>query len=124
LINTSRDYLSRGGMDALNFQSIGSAIQSVNEWAFAIYVIIFTVGALMLYSVLYQSRLVPRFISAWGFLAAVLLLIGSVLIMLDVFAGASAVELVFSMPIAVNEMVLAVWLIVKGFHPAAITIDP
>jgi hypothetical protein len=123
LIDTSRDYLSRGGADAPLFQSIGSAIQSVNDRAFAIYVVIFTVGALILYSALYRSRLVPRWISAWGFLAAVLLLIGSVLIMLDVFAGASGVELVFSMPIAVNEMVLAVWLIVKGFNSAAIKVE-
>ena len=76
----------------------------------------------MFFLVLYRSKLIPRFISAWGFIAAALLLVGSVLIMFDAFAGISesGLELIFALPIAVNEMVLAVWLIVKGFNPSAI----
>ena len=122
LINVSRDYLNNGGMDASHLQNIGNWIQSVNDWTFSIYLIVFTLGALMFYSVLYRSKLIPRFISAWGFLAAALLLTGSVLIMVDAFTGISALglELIFALPIAVNEMVLAVWLIVKGFNPSAI----
>jgi hypothetical protein len=125
LINISRDYLSRGGMDASYFQNIGSSIQSENDWAFSIYLLVFTLGALMLYSVLYKSKLIPRFISAWGFFAAALLLTGSVLIMVDMFTGISelGLELILVTPIAVNEMVLAIWLIVKGFNPTAITAD-
>ena len=121
LISVSRDYLNEGGTDAV-LQNIGSWIQSVNEWAFLMYLLVFTLGALMFYSVLYASKLIPRFISAWGFIAAALLLIGSVLIMFDMFAGISesGLELIFALPIAVNEMVLAVWLIVKGFNPSAI----
>ena len=122
LISVSRDYLNKGGTDASVLQNIGSWIQSVNEWAFLMYLLVFTLGALMFYSVLYQSKLIPRFISGWGFIAAALLLIGSVLIMVDMFAGISetGLELIFALPIAVNEMVLAVWLIVKGFNPSAI----
>jgi len=122
LISVSRDYLNKGGTDASVLQNIGSWIQSVNEWAFLMYLLVFTLGALMFYSVLYRSKLIPRFISAWGFIAAALLLIGSVLIMFDTFAGISetGLELIFALPIAVNEMVLAVWLIMKGFNPSAI----
>jgi hypothetical protein len=122
LINVSQDYLNRGEMDALYFQNIGSSIQSENDWVFSIYVIVFTLGASMLYSVLYRSRLVPRFISAWGFVGAALLLIGTVLVMVEALTGLSegAVQLIFATPIAVNEMVLAIWLIVKGFNPSAI----
>lgn len=122
LINVSKDYLNKGGVDASYFQNIGSSIQSVNDWTFSIYVLVFTVGALMLYFVLYKSKLIPRFISAWGFIAAAFLLIGSVLIMVEMFTGISelGLQLIFVIPIAVNEMVLAIWLIVKGFNPTAI----
>ncbi|GAG07668.1 unnamed protein product, partial [marine sediment metagenome] len=122
LINVSQDYLNKGGMDASYFQNIGSSIQSVNNWAFSIYVLVFTAGALMLYSVLYKSKLIPRFISAWGFIAAAVLLTGSVLIMVDMFTEISelGLNLIFATPIAVNEMVLAIWLIVKGFNSSTI----
>lgn len=123
LINVSRDYLNRGGIDVSYIQNMGNTIQSMNYWTFSIYVLVFTVGALMLYSVLYKSKLVPRFISVWGIIAAVIMLLGSVLIMVEIFAGVSDVvlQLILVVPIAVNEMVLAVWLIAKGFNPSVIT---
>ena len=123
LINVSQDYINSGRMDAYSIENIGSFVQSVNDWAFSIYLVVFCLGALLFYFVLYKSKLIPRFISAWGFLAAALLLTGSVLILLEVFTGISqlGLELIFVLPIAVNEMVLAIWLIVKGFNLSAIT---
>ena len=98
-----------------------SAIQSENYWGDTtglIYNIVFVIGALMLYAVLYQSQLVPRCISVWGLLAAVALLIGG---LLSVFTSISpTITLLIILPIAVQEMVMALWLIVKGFNPSAI----
>jgi hypothetical protein len=125
LVNLSQDYLSKGGVDTSYFQYIGSSIQSVDHWAGTqglIYHIIFVLGSLMLYYVLYRSKLVPRFISAWGFIAAIVLLTGSVMANIDIFTGISEVglELIFALPIALAEIMLSIWLIVKGFDPSAI----
>ena len=122
LINISRDYLNNGGLDVSYYQNLGSSIQSENEWTFMIYVLVFTVGALLLYSVLYKSKLVPRFISLWGLIAAAYLLTGTILIMVETFTGISdmGLQLIFTLPIALNEIVLAVWLISRGFNPSAI----
>jgi hypothetical protein len=121
LIGVSQEYLNQGGMDSVCFQSIGSAIQAENYWGDTtglIYNIVFIIGALILYSVFYQSKLIPRWISAWGFIAAVALLTGA---MLSVFSNISpALTLLVVLPIAVQEMVMAGWLIVKGFNPSAI----
>ena len=125
LVNLSQDYLNKGGVDASYFQYIGSSIQSVNYWAGTtglIYLIVFALGSLMLYSVLYTSKLIPRFISVWGLIAALVLLTGSVLANIDMFTEISGLglELIFALPIAVAEMMLSIWLIVKGFNPSAI----
>ncbi|WP_445475645.1 DUF4386 domain-containing protein [Methanococcoides methylutens] len=125
LVNLSQDYLNKGGGDALYFQYIGSSIQSVDHWAGTqglIYHIVFAFGSLMLYYVLFRSKLVPRFISAWGFIAAIALLTGSILANIDMFTGISemGLELIFALPIAVAEIMLSIWLIVKGFDPSAI----
>ncbi len=118
MITLSQGYLAAGGADAAYYQATGSLIQSGGHWAFLLSVaIVFPLGALMLYTMLYTSKLVPRAISGWGFIAAALLLVGSVLAMFDVFAGVSQsiLELILTIPIAAQEMVLALWLIVKGF---------
>ena len=119
LINVSQGYLLKGGMDTPFFQNMGLLIQSTNQLIFSIYVVVFAVGALLLYSALYKSKLVPRFISLWGLIGAVVILSGALLGMI-VFGSESSDlgwEPVFFIPIAVNEMVLAIWLIAKGFNP-------
>jgi hypothetical protein len=122
LINVSQGYLAAGPADAPFFQNLGGFIQSWNLWGWCFYVLVFAIGALIFYTALYQSRLVPRWISGWGLLAAAMIFLSGVFPMLEIepnFLGA-ATELVFVLPIAVQEMVLAGWLILKGFNPSAI----
>jgi len=122
LISASQNYLGSAGTAASYWQNAGSAAQSWNLWAFYFYIFFFTIGALLFYSALYQSRLVPRFLSIWGLIAAALLLAGTTLEIVEAFSGipAGMRELGYAAPIAVNEMVLALWLIVKGFNPTAL----
>jgi hypothetical protein len=126
LINVSEGYLNSGEAGASYFQNLGRSIQAENMWIFLFYVLVFTIGGLIFYSALYKSRVVPRFISIWGLIAAALLLVGTVLLMLEVDTGAlgNVWELITAAPIAVNEMVLALWLIVKGFKPSAVAPVP
>ena len=73
----------------------------------------FVLGALMFYAVLYQYRLVPRWLSTWALVGAVLYIVAPIGSMF----GLSLVF--FTGPLAVQEMVMAVWLIAKGFDPSA-----
>lgn len=77
----------------------------------------FVIGAFMFYWLLLRARLVPRWISIWGLVGAVLYLAAPLARM----AGLSLDFLMF--PLAVQEMVLAVWLIAKGFSPSTIAFD-
>jgi hypothetical protein len=78
----------------------------------------FALGALMFYVLLYQSRLVPRWLSAWGLVGAVLYIVPPLGNMFGLSLG------VLMAPLAVQEMVLAVWLIGKGFNPSAAASAP
>ena len=86
------------------------------EWSHqVIAVIFFLLGALMYYTVLYQSKLIPRWLSGWGFVAAILFLIVTVIGAFNHDFLTSTIHTVLTAPIGLQEMVLAVWLIVKGF---------
>ncbi len=83
-----------------------------------LYNIVFVIGMLMLNWMLWKSRLVPQWISGWGMVsAAVLGGLAIVVLFLEV-SGALAVTLIA--PLAVQEMVLALWFIFKGFDRAAL----
>jgi hypothetical protein len=124
-ISLSQEYLSGQGADAAYLRNTGSSIQAWNDWTFSFYIFIFAIGAMMLYAVLYRSRLIPRFISGWGFISAVLIFTSVLLDMLELnlnFPG-MAFELIFVVPIAVQEMVMALWFIIKGFNPSAVAVE-
>jgi hypothetical protein len=78
----------------------------------------FVLGALMFYVLLYRSRLVPRWLSAWGLVGAGLYVLAPLGSMFDLSLGYAMA------PLALQEMVMAVWLIAKGFDPSAIAPEP
>lgn len=104
---------------------IGQSIQFHRHWAVIIYVVIFTLGAVSFYSLLYKSKLVPRFLSIWGYLAALFLLAGALIGIynLGVFSRMPFMQamIYFAPPIALNELFLGFWLIFKGFNESTIT---
>ena len=77
----------------------------------------FVLGALMFYVVLYQYRLVPRWLSTWALVGAALYIVAPLGSMFGLSLG------VLMAPLAVQEMGMAVWLIAKGFDPSAISAE-
>ncbi|MFC1770166.1 DUF4386 family protein, partial [Nitrospirota bacterium] len=78
----------------------------------------FGLSALILNFVLFQSKFISRWLSGWGFVGAALVLVN---FLLQLFSN-NPVEILY-IPIAVQEMVFAVWLIVKGFNLPVIDIE-
>ena len=78
------------------------------------------VNALLIGSLLYQSRLVPRVLPLLGFVGAALLVAGDVAVLFGLTGQHGAVGVV-AFPIAIWEFSLGVYLVVKGFRPSAIT---
>jgi len=121
LINVSQEFVSAGASDASYFQTSGTLLLAARDWTNLIGInFVFNLGALIVYYLLYQSKLVPRFISVWGLIGATSLFVAGLLMMFGLINPLSVVETVMNIPIAVQEMVLAVWLIVKGFDSSAI----
>lgn len=74
----------------------------------------------MYYFLFYQSRLIPRWLSVWGLAEAALAVVAGVFVVFSLISFLSATQVVMSIPIGVQEMVLAVWLIVRGFDVPAV----
>ena len=115
LLTLGQEYTSAGAPDTSYYQITGNLLLAVRDWSFMIGPgLAFTLSALILNYQLFQTRLVPRWLSGWGFIGAALMFVSY----LSQFYGFESVMLLF-LPIAVQEMVFAVWLIIKGFNPSA-----
>ena len=85
----------------------------------AVLSVVFCLGGLMFYALLFRSRIVPRWISVWG-LAAIPVYLGAFLLAMYAVIGYSSAALnLMVLPLAVQEMVLGIWMIARGFRPAA-----
>ena len=120
LLILSQEYVKAGVPDASHFQTLGALLLKGNDSISTILVIVFSLGALMLYYLFYQSKLIPRWISGWGFIAILLHLVTGFLILFHLQSPFSTINIVMNLPIFLQEMVMAVWLIGKGFNPSAI----
>lgn len=120
LMTLSQESAATGATNTSNLQAGGTLLRTVSDWAFSLGVgFVFALSALILNYSLYQSKLVPRWLSVWGFIGAVLILAGHLLEYFNVnHLG------ILDLPIALQEMVFAVWLIVRGFNPAALVSKP
>lgn len=110
LVTLSEDYLPTGP-DAAAFRTSADSLLAIYDWGALLGILLFFgLAGLILNAVLYQSRLIPRWLAIWGLIGAALLLVEGAF---ESF-GADSLE-VLSIPIAVQEMVFAGWLIVRGF---------
>lgn len=117
LITVSEKYAAAAAGDAPNFEGLRSVMLGGIYWAGQMGTVAFIFGGIALYGLLYRSSLVPRFISAWGLIAVVLLIPANVLAP-DPSGDFQPAMLLF-LPMVLNELFLAVWLIAKGFTYAA-----
>lgn len=114
-----------GSIDAgsVSYEVLISVCLTIRDWLSAVLgAAAFCLGAMLYYGVFFRSRLIPRWLAAWGWAAAALHLASALLVMfgMDSF---SPLTLILNLPIFLNELVLGVWLIVKGFNPAALPPD-
>jgi hypothetical protein len=116
----SQGYVKAGVVDAFYFQSLGDLVLQAHDQIGHVLTIVFILGALMFYYVLYRSKLVPRWLSGWGLLAAIPYFVSGVLGLFALVIPMSSIQMILVLPLAVQEMALAVWLIVKGFNSSSV----
>jgi hypothetical protein len=122
LVTLSQEYLAAGASNAGYFQSAGTLVMAAREHLASLLTpIFFSLAALLLYYFLYRSRLVPRFIPVWGFIAVAALLTWN---MLEAFGMSISAGMVFALPMILNEILLGIWLIAKGFNVDAFSSEP
>jgi hypothetical protein len=107
-----------GSPEAPNLRILATVLLEAKEIA-VFGMIVFCLGGLMFYTLLFRSRLVPRWLSGWGLIALVMNISAGLLMTFGFFGPISPISDVLQIPIFLQEMVLAVWLIVKGFNPSA-----
>jgi hypothetical protein len=121
LITLSQEYVKAGVPDASSFQTSGTLAVAGHYWAFQMVIIICGIAGLMFCYLLYQSKLIPRFISVLGIIGYPLSLVAALLDMFGIIDTLHVAGIIMYLPGSIFEvLLLPIWLFVKGFNPSAI----
>ena len=124
LIFLSHEFVDAGSPAAAHFHTMSNVLLAGHDWDSApLAFIAFSLGALMMNYTLYRTRLVPRWISIFGLLAAASILTARLMLLFGLELSSNTVAIMDG-PIFLQEMVFAVWLIFKGFDRSALAAVP
>jgi hypothetical protein len=110
------------GADPGSLVLVGQSLVALHDWTF-LFGPGFVVGVgngLILGYLMYTSRLIPRYLAVLGLIAGPLLIASGVAIMFGVFEAGSVLHMIASLPEFIWELVLGIWLIVRGFNRSAV----
>lgn len=102
--------------------AISQALVAVRDWTFLFgpgFMAVF--NALLLGTLLYKSRLVPRVIPVMGLVGAPLLFAANLTTLFGLNEQTSSISLLATLPIAAWELSVGTWMLVKGFTPSPVT---
>jgi hypothetical protein len=111
----SKEFIA-GGAEAASLQVVGNVLLQTKDIITPVLTIVFIIGAMLLYTLFYLTKLIPRWLSGWGLIGAV------IYVAVDLFMlfGLNLHLDILYVPLAVQEMAMALWLIIKGFNQAAL----
>ena len=110
------------GANAAALVTVGASHVAVYNWAFLLGQSLMPgINALLLGSLLYRSRLVPRVIPVIGLIGAPILIIAVIATLFRGTVPPPSLAVLAALPVAAWELSLGVWLVVKGFKPSPIT---
>jgi hypothetical protein len=121
LLTLSQEFVKAGAPASSYFQTVDVVVNAGIGWLRdAAMLLTFGIGALMYYVVFYQYRIVPRWLTVWGLVGIIFTIISALLVMFHLLPPFGMIQVILNLPILPQELVLAVWLIAKGFNTSAV----
>jgi hypothetical protein len=116
-LNLSQGFAANGG-DAALYTAQGAALLAGHNWlGSAVAVMGWAIGAGMYHWVFFKSGLIPRWLALWGLIGVPFTVAVAVLTAFQVTTPDMALDTFLNIPLGLQEIPLALWLIVKGFNP-------
>lgn len=122
LLTLSREFVAAGAVDVSSINAVGVSLIAIHDWTFMLGpLFLLGINTIMYSYIFYKTKLVPRFLSILGITGAISVFICALLVMFGVIEQVSFWGGILALPVAANEMILAVWLIVRGFNESALS---
>lgn len=117
ILKLSLEYVKKPPSDPAQYLRRGNSLKTTRDLVNHVAMIIMLcLGNILLFTILLQSGLLPGWISIWGLVASSSAIIASMLVLLKNVEVLTPTYVLLNIPLAIQEIVFALWLIVKGLE--------
>ena len=121
LLALSQDFSSSDSLDPIHAETLGNLLRTGRDFMnHVVMILALNIGGLLFYYILFQSQLIPQWLSIWGFIGALLSILASFSLMFNLTTIKTLFYLGLNIPIVLQEIVFGIWLITIGFNPVTI----
>jgi len=104
------------GSELTGADTLAETLKAASDWSGYLGAqMVFALSALVLNWIFFRYRLVPRWLSVWGLIGVPLMFASGLLVMIESLNSSASTLNLLVIPLAVQEMAMAAWMIVKGF---------
>ena len=107
LLKLSQEYAGSGAAELLTFGAL--SLEAADFVGDTLHVLAFCLGAILFYILLYQSKIIPNWLSLWGLITVIPVLAGTLTAIFDLH-----LQFIFFLPYFPFELVIAIWILIKG----------
>lgn len=124
ILSLSQEYIALASKDSAAIEAVGNMLKLTRDYINHVFmIIVLCAGNILLYILLIKSKLIPRWLSVWGLVGALLSIIASVLVLFKVVDIITVEYIALNVPTGLQEIVLAVWLLTRGFNKQVLSIE-
>ncbi|MBU0558608.1 MAG: DUF4386 domain-containing protein [Bacteroidetes bacterium] len=124
ILTLSQEFVKSASQNIMEFEALGNLLKITRDYINHVFMIlVLCFGNFMLYLLLIKSKLIPLWLSLWGLLGGLLSAIASIMLLFQVFEVITTEYLILNMPTALLELILGIWLMMKGFDKRALLIE-
>ena len=121
IITLSQLFVRAGAPDSSYFQTLGELLLAAKGWVSSVgSLLAFSIGCTLYYFIFFRTKLVPQWISLWGLIFGISGIVSCALVSIGLITPFGTEQVIMVLPMLPQEIILAVWLIVKGFNQKVI----
>jgi Domain of unknown function (DUF4386) len=125
VVTVRQQLAGAAGTDTAALVALGQALVGFHNWTFILGPgLVCGVNTVLMASLMFRSRLVPRVIPVLGLIGGPLVFAYNAAVLFGLSAHIPGWVAIGVIPIFAWEVSLALWLIIKGFRPAALASTP
>ncbi|MDF1547862.1 MAG: DUF4386 domain-containing protein [Bacteroidales bacterium] len=121
VLSLSQGYVTSSNADMSTLGIIGNMLKHTRDYVNHVFmVLILGASNAILYYLFFKSKFLPLWLPVWGIIGTFLTILASFLILFQIIDVITSEYLILNAPTAVLEIILGIWLIVKGFNKRAL----